>query len=363
MRWLRVLVCGVSFCSVGCAKDHDVNLLRLHDSGADRALDASIIEGARAAMHEYPALDFSAIGQPTLVSGQYYFSEGPVWDPKADVLYFSDMNATQDGSIGGAIYKLTLPDTIEVVLQPARNSDGLALDQHGDLLAAGFASRSIWRLKDGAPDTISPCAAPDMSTCFNDTPINTPDDVVVRSDGVLYFSDPTFGNGAQGFPMLTLPLAGAQGVYRVTTDGAVSLEDSTTDGPNGLNFSPDEKQLYVSYTATSTVARFDVAEDGALSNKTSFVSNATIADSMCVDAGGNVYVGTATGLAVYDSTGMLLGTIMAGGDVTNCAFGGSDQKTLFITSRSLQSLVMPVANDSYLYQIDDMPVPGIPGRT
>jgi gluconolactonase len=357
MRWLRVCCYGLLLSS--CAKDHDVS--SRHNSAA-RAPDASVI-GESDPMQDYPALDFTAIGQPTLVSGQFYFSEGPIWDPKANVLYFSDINAVQDGVSGGAIYKLTLPDTIDVVLQPARTADGLALDPDGNLVVAGFASRTIFRVVDGAPETISPCAAPDTSTCFNDMPINTPDDVVVRSDGVLYFSDPTFGNGAQGFPLLTLPLANAQGVYRITTDGVVSLEDSSTAGPNGLNFSPDEKQLYVSYTGTSSVSRFDVAPDGALSNKTTFASNATIADSMCVDAGGNVYVGTAGGLAVYDPSGTLLGTINAGGDVTNCAFGGSDQKTLFITSRSLQSLLMPVANDSYLYQIDDMPVPGIPGRT
>jgi len=81
-----------------------------------------------------------------------------------------------------------------------------------------------------------------------------------------------------------------------------------------------------------------------------------------VDAGGNVYVGVASGLSVYNPSGMLLGTLAAGGVVTNCAFGGPDQETLFITSRTQASARMPVANDSYLYKIDNMPVPGLPGR-
>jgi sugar lactone lactonase YvrE len=85
---------------------------------------------------------------------------------------------------------------------------------------------------------------------------------------------------------------------------------------------------------------------------------------MCVDAGGNVYVGTMGGLAVFDSTGKALGTISAGGQiVTNCAFGGTDQKTLFITSRASSTLFgTPTAGSSGLYKVDNMPVPGIPGQ-
>ena len=153
--------------------------------------------------------------------------------------------------------------------------------------------------------------------------------------GGSYFTDPTFGSGSQGFPSQTLSLSNAQGVYRLTTDGVVHLEDATTSGPNGVNLSPDEKTLYVSYTLTGTVSKFTVAADGSLSGKTTFATGATVADSMCVDAGGNVYVGTLSGLAVYDPSGAHLGTISAGGNiVTNCAFGGADQRTLYITARA-----------------------------
>jgi gluconolactonase len=354
----------------------------------------------------YPPLTFSAIGKPKKISDQFYFTEGPVWDPVKSVLYFTDINALQPGdvadagsasdgapgsdasapdaslpdgsvaeastpeaaaprpSVGGAIYQLTLPSTINLFLQPSGNTDGLGLDPKGNLIGAGFASREVWRLSASAErQTLAPCAQ-GAGTCYMGKEINTPDDITARSDGTLYFTDPTFASGSQGFPFVNLPLSGAQGVYRLTTDGVLHLEDSTTSGPNGVNFSPDEKTLYVSYTIAGTVAKFDVAADGSLSHKTTFATGALIADSMCVDAGGNVYVGTLNGLAVYDPTGTHLGTISVDGlIVTNCAFGAADQKTLFITARTQATATgSPPLGGGLLYQIRDMPVPGMPGR-
>ena len=102
--------------------------------------------------------------------------------------------------------------------------------------------------------TLAPCSMPATSTCYNGMQLNTTDDVTFRSDGVLYFSDPIFGSNAQGFPTLTLPLKNAQGIYRLTSDGMLHLEDSTTSGPNGVTLSPDEKILYVSYTSSNAIS-------------------------------------------------------------------------------------------------------------
>jgi gluconolactonase len=308
----------------------------------------------------YPALKFSAIGQATKISGQFYFTEGPVWDPNKNVLFFTDINAHQGSTTGGAVYKLTLPSTIEVLFQPAGSADGLGLDPQGNIIAAGYASRNVWRLSGTSTmTTLAPCSG-GTGTCYNSQEINTPDDITARADGVLYFTDPTFG---QSMASGTFALSGAQGVYRLTTDGVMHLEDSSTSGPNGINFSPDQKTLYVAYTSSSSVSKFKVAADGSLSGKTAFAS-ATFADSMCVDAGGNVYVATSSGLAVFSPAGgQSLGTISAGGDtVTNCAFGGMDQKTLFITSHAGLPGSAPAAGTSSLYKVDNMPVPGIPGQ-
>ncbi len=311
----------------------------------------------------FKPLALSDIGQAVLVSSRFYFTEGPVWSPRDGVLYFTDINAQQNGAVG-AIYRLRLPATIDVLLEPDGNADGLALDRRGDIIAAGFASRGVWRLSGGTRQVLSGCASGGTTTCYQGQEVNTPDDVTVRSDGVIYFTDPTFASGGQGFPTQNLALASAQGVYRMGTDGTLHREDTSASGPNGVNLSPDEKRLYVAYTLANSVARFDVAVDGSLSGKQTFATGTTLADSMCVDAGGNVYVGTSSGLAVFSPEGQALGTLSAAGQIaTNCAFGGPDQRTLFITSRAQSTLVgAPVANDSSVYRIDNMPIPGIPGQ-
>jgi sugar lactone lactonase YvrE len=408
---------SVQACSASSEKAAgDGGPLQAGDDASAGAEAGLATDAGRQADAGYPPLKFADIGAPVPISTQFYFTEGPVWDPTKGVLYFTDINAPQGATVGGAIYRLTLPSTFDVLLQPDGNADGLGLDPQGNLIAAGFVSRDVWRLSSSnGMQTLGACAAgggtdggidassaggdggsdgavdgavdgaaeaggsPDATdaaspsgtdagalagTCYAGQPLNTPDDITSRSDGVLYFTDPTFASGSQGFPTLTLPLSGAQGVYRLTTDGVLHLEDSSTTGPNGVNLSPDQKTLYVSYTLSGQVAKFDVGADGSLSNKATFATGATVADSMCVDAGGNVYVGTYSGLAVYDPTGKSLGTISVGGlIVTNCAFGAADQKTLFITARTQATLAgAPPLGGGALYKIDGMPVPGIPGQ-
>lgn len=293
----------------------------------------------------YPPLTFSDIGKPVQISGQFLFTEGPVWDPAKQVLFFTDINAN-------IIYRYKPPSTFDAFLMPSQYANGLGLDSQGNLIAAGYESRSIWRL---AGTTMEP-----LASSYQGKKLNTPDDLIARSDGVIYFTDPTFGIGASGLPAQTAELA-FQGVYRLTTDGTVHLEDQTTSGPNGVELSPDEHTLYVSYTNTGEVHSFAVAADGALSNKKLFASGVTIADSMCVDAGGNVYVASLSGIAVFSPSGKRLGTIAVPQVPTNAAFGGADQKTFFITART--SLAgTPAAGNASLYRIDKMPVPGLPGR-
>jgi gluconolactonase len=311
------------------------------DSGSARGKDAG---GGPVA---YPPLKFSDIGTAVQVSGSFLFTEGPVWDPAKNVLYFTDINAD-------TVYRLTLPNTFDTVVKPAGNADGLGLDPQGNLIAAGFVARNVWRFAGSAMQTIA--------SSYQGKKLNSPDDITARSDGVIYFTDPVFGiNGSQGFTSQTQE-QGTQGVYRVTTDGTVHLEDSSTSGPNGIDLSPDEHTLYVAYTSSGEVAKFVVGTDGALSGRSTFASGVTIADSMSVDAGGNVYVASFSGIAVFSPAGTRLGTIATGSQIpTNCAFGGADQKTFFITARTGLTGT-PTAGNSSIYRIDNMPIPGIPGR-
>lgn len=350
MQWRRHLVAVVFLMAplVGCSDEttpaSSGPSTGLMDGGLSSLLDAGAPTG------------FSELGHLTKISGDFWFTEGPVWDPAKSVLYFTDVNVPMsDGGIG-AIYTLTLPNSISVLAQPSGGADGLALDTQQNLVVAGYASRSLWLLRGkGQVTTLAPCLD-DAGSCYRGQTLNTPDDVAVRSDGSLYFTDPTFG---QNLSSGRFTLSAAQGVYRLTQDGVLHLEDSSSGGPNGINFSPDEKTLYVSYTTSASIAKFTVAADGSLSNKTTFAT-ALAPDSMCVDAEGNLYVATLLGLSIFDPTGRALGSIPIGGDVvTNCAFGGPDQKTLFITSHSLLS---PAKNSSSISKIEGMPVAGIPGR-
>jgi gluconolactonase len=295
----------------------------------------------------YPPLDVSKLGAPFAADTPFEFTEGPVWDPKKQVLYFTDINAN-------AIYRLMPPGTFDVFVQPAGNANGLALDASGALIAAGFVSRDVARVEG---TTLHPVAS-----IYRGEKLNSPDDLIARSDGTIYFTDPTFGiDGSQGFTSQPAQLC-FQGVYRIVVDGSLHLEDQSTSGPNGVELSPDERLLYVSYTNTGEIDSFRVAADGSLSGKTTFARNVTTADSMCIDAAGNLYVASLAGITVLDETGKSLGVIRTSGRVpTNCAFGGSNQRTLFITAR-VSLAGTPTSGNAALLALENMPIPGIPGR-
>jgi gluconolactonase len=316
------------------------------DAAADGAglRDAASTDAGGGAV--YPPLSFASIGRPVTVSSQFFFTEGPVWDPSAKVLYFTDINAD-------IIYRLTLPNTFDVFAEHFGNGDGLALDPQGRLIGAGFVSRDIWRMEGSK--IVS------LGGQYRGRKLNSPDDLIARSDGLIYFTDPTFGiDGSQGFAAQSAELC-FQGVYRMTTDGALHLEDQTTAGPNGVGLSPDEKTLYVSYTTAGEIDSFAVSADGSLGNKKRFATNVTLADSMTVDAAGNLYVASVGGITVLDPTGKRLGVISTAGQIpTNAAFGGPDLRTLFITAHALL-VIVPAKGNSSLMKVEGMPIPGMPG--
>ena len=291
-------------------------------------------------------LTISQIGTPVQISGQFLFTEGPIWDPKKQVLYFSDIN-------GNEIYQLTLPDTITTFLMPSQNANGLGLDPQGQLIVAGFRSRTIERVVGTSLNTIA--------STYQSKKLNSPDDIIARSDGVIYFTDPAFGiDGSQGFTAETQELS-FQGVFRLTTDGTLHLEDQSMTTPNGVELSPDEHSLYVSFTTPGTIQKYSVAADGSLGTPVLFASGVTGADSMCVDTQGNLYVASVGGIAIFTPSGSRIGTIAMTQIPTNCAFGGPDQKTLFITAHTAGTGT-PTAGNAALLRIDHMPIPGLPGR-
>ncbi len=293
------------------------------DAGVDLDVCASSCDTSP---RVWPPLTISQVGAPMLVSADFRFAEGPVWDGARTRLLFSDIDAD-------TIYALTLPSTVGVVTSPSRRANGLALDRSGRRLAAEHGSRSVTRTGlDGAVET--------LAERFEGRRLNSPNDLVLRADGTVYFTDPTYGLGA------TPSELGFTGLYRISPAGALSLEARVEGAPNGVALAPEEDTLYVAATVAGRVLAFDVSTSGATSNPRTFAS-VDAPDGLAVDAGGNLYVAALDGgrgdVVVLDREGHRLGAIALDHQPTNCAFGGADGRTLFVTARqALYRVAVPI---------------------
>ncbi len=283
--------------------------------------------------------DLSALaepGKPERIATGFGFAEGPVWHPDGYLL-FSDIP-------NSAIYKLTLDGKLEKLRNPSGKSNGLTVDEQGRLIACEHANRRVSRTEtDGTVVT--------LADRYDGKRLNSPDDVVVKSDGSIYFTDPPYGllgytpHPDQAEPG-TMELS-FSGVYRLSADrNTLTLLTKDLWRPNGLAFSPDEKILYISDTERHRINAFDVKPDGTLDSGRIFATTppSEWPDGIRTDADGNLYVATnSIRLRVYDSTGQPVGVIVTDSPTANCAFGGPDNKTLFIAARdSVYSLKMKV---------------------
>jgi gluconolactonase len=243
------------------------------------------------------------------------FTEGPVW--KDGYLLFSDIPAD-------TIYKWTPDGKLEKFRSPSGNSNGLTLNRQGRLIACEHGNRRVSR-------TESDGTIKSLAEKYKGKRLNSPNDVVVKSDGSIYFTDPPYGVQDEQREL------DFQGVYRIAPDGMLTLAAGDFDRPNGLAFSPDEKVLYIADTARKHVKAFDVKSDGTLANSRVFadlsVDKVNGPDGMKVDVNGNLYV-TSGVVWIFDSAGKHLGDIAIPESPANCAFGGADYKTLFITART-----------------------------
>ncbi|HET7541001.1 MAG TPA: SMP-30/gluconolactonase/LRE family protein [Polyangiaceae bacterium] len=248
--------------------------------------------------------------------------EGPVWI--GDALYFSEMT-NSNMRPPSRILKIA-SGTVSVFAADA-GSNGLAVDGNGNLIAAVHKDGSISQLSltDGA-------ATPLVSMYMNKR-FTSPNDLAIRSDGTIYFSDPSYQNSANP--------QGAERLYRVTpapTRTVSAIADAPTP-PNGVTLSPDEKTLYVSAN-NAGLKKFTVMADGSLSAASDFVAGSG-GDGMAVDCAGDLFVAGngASNVRVYSPAGALLTTIAlasGAGNTTNVAFGGADHKTLYITAQGTE---------------------------
>jgi gluconolactonase len=274
----------------------------------------------------------------TIVEGQVWV-EGPVWRAQSSSLLFSDIPQN-------SIFEWTPGQGVKLFLKPSGysgrepfagrepGSNGLALDAEGRLVLAEHGDRRITRLNADKARTV-------FADRYQGKRLNSPNDLVFRSNGDLYFTDPPFGlPGTFDDPAKELPF---QGVYRLSADGALTLLTSELKAPNGIAFSPDEKTLYVTDVSpgTSTWRAYPVRADGTLgpgrvfADATQFRANGPGGpDGLKVDRDGNLFASGPGGLYVFAPDGTHLGSILTGKATSNAAWG-EDGRTLFITGGNM----------------------------
>lgn len=264
-------------------------------------------------------------GAPVHVASGLTFGEGPLWNEAEGSLYWVDI-------VGDTIWKWTPNRGQEIVLRPSGKANGLTLDLQGRLLIAGWGSRCIWRREcDGTFRS--------LVTHYNGVRINTPNDIVVRSDGSIYWTD---SSGALFIPGMSAGdiqrYLGNHPVFCLERDECtVRAVVDDVSYPNGLCFSPDESVLYVNDTWQGHIRAFDVDADGGGVRGGDVLYSLVgvepgVADGMKVDREGHVYVTGPGGIHVLEATGKLLGRIRIAEHVTNMAWGDSDWKSLYVTT-------------------------------
>lgn len=247
--------------------------------------------------------------------GGFNFVEGPVWVDDLGLL-FSDIPENK-------IYLFSIDSTISVYKTPSGNSNGLRLDKDGNLLLCQHGPRQIGRLEETMDITA-------LATHYNGLRLNSPNDLHIASDNSIFFTDPPYGLNDQGG---TSEL-GYNGIYHLMPSGKLYMLDNSLSRPNGIALSPDEKKLYVTDCEVRRIHVWDVINDSTISNKKQVASmqGAGCADGMKVDSNGFLYSTGPGGIWIYKPDGTFVKTISVPGQTTNCAFGGADGKTLFVTS-------------------------------
>lgn len=270
----------------------------------------------------------------------FQFTEGPVWSPEGYLL-FSDPNANviyrYDPTFGNvSVYMTKTGYTgIDIGEYHQPGSNGLAVDSEGRLIVCQHGNRQVVRIEKKGPVTV-------LSDRFDGKRLNSPNDLVLKSDGGVYFTDPPYGlPNAYADTRKETPY---QGVYRVK-DGKTELLTTALGGPNGIAFSPDEKYLYVGnwdirdVWHTKQVWRFDVKSDGTLGEGQPFLDftqtdEPEAIDGIKVDYLGNLFVSAPGGVWIFSPAGKYLGKITGPERPANMAWGDADGKTLYLTAHT-----------------------------
>lgn len=278
-----------------------------------------------------PALDalLAPDAKIEVLASGFNWSEGPVW--KDGGIVFSDVpeNTVFGWKEGEKAASVVLKPSGSLNGKDGQGSNGLAVDAQGHLVLCQHGERRVARLeKDGSFTAIA--------DRFEGKRFNSPNDLVIAKSGMIYFTDPPYGL-KKGTDQPELDF---HGIFAVDASGKVSLIDKAVRFPNGIALSPDEKTLYVAVSdpQDTRVIAYDVATPGAASR---LVFNAQSlkspqrkggCDGMKVDAQGNIWTTGPGGVLILDKNGKHLGSILTGQATANCAWGGEDRSTLYITA-------------------------------
>ena len=274
------------------------------------------------------------------IADGFSFTEGPVWHPDGYLL-FSDPNTNTIYRYNPKNHNVTVYMShsgytgadIGEYRQPGSN--GLAIDKEGRLIIDQHGNRRVIRIEKKGPVTV-------LADKIDGKRFNSPNDVVIKSNGAIYFTDPPYG--LPDFYNDKRKELDYQGVFMIK-DGKVSVVAKDCGGPNGLAFSPDEKYFYVTnwdirdIHHTKTLWRYEVQPDGSLKNGKvfydfSFTEDDEALDGMKVDKEGNLYVSAPGGLWILNAEGKLLGKIVTPERPANMAWGDEDGKTLYMTAHT-----------------------------
>ena len=250
------------------------------------------------------------------------FTEGAVWNHVDGYLIFSDMP-------GNVMRKWTAADGIQVFRQPSNMANGNTYDPQGRLITCEHATSRVTRTEHDGSITV-------LASHYDGKELNSPNDVIVKSDGSIYFSDPSFGR-MEYYGVARAAELDVRGVYRLDREsGDLTLLVDDFDQPNGLTFSLDEQHLFINDTMRAHIRVFDVAADGGLSNGRVWAEltgeRDGLADGMKIDSKGNLYTAGPGGVQVFAPDATCLGVIYVPQGVANFTWGDADLRSLFINA-------------------------------
>lgn len=251
------------------------------------------------------------------VATGFQFTEGPAWSP-AGFLLFTDVPASR-------IVRWDSENGITTFLEPSGRANGLMFDVQGNLVACQGEARRLVRIDAETKDLTV------LADAYDDKKLNSPNDLAIDGDGGVYFTDPRYG---QGEPLEQ----DVMGVYHVDTEGRIGRVIDDLPRPNGVRVSPDGAFLYVANPNLRQIVRYPIEGSGELGEGTVWFTGDETEDGygpdgMAIDERGNVYA-TYRSLVVLDVTGQVIERVTVPEKPSNCAFGGKEAKTLFITART-----------------------------